>query len=77
ANLREEIRWEACDDARELRRQIAGAVMMGVGGVLAVGCTVGQGLSALSVLSVSSPITIAAMAAGARLGLFTLVERTA
>ncbi|MEO1774862.1 MAG: YeeE/YedE family protein [Pseudomonadota bacterium] len=77
ANLREEIRWEACDDARELRRQIAGAVMMGVGGVLAVGCTVGQGLSALSVLSVSAPITIAAMAAGARLGLFALVERTA
>ncbi|MEM6971549.1 MAG: YeeE/YedE family protein [Pseudomonadota bacterium] len=77
AKIRAEIRWEACDDARELRRQIAGAVMMGIGGVLAVGCTVGQGLSALSVLSVSAPVAIASMAAGARLGLFTLVERTA
>jgi len=72
-----EARWEACDDARELRRQMGGAALMGVGGVLALGCTIGQGLSALSVLSLSAPITILAILAGARAGLFLLVERGA
>jgi len=71
---RGEFRWEACDDARELRRQIGGAAMMGVGGVLALGCSIGQGLSALSVLSVSAPVVIVSIFAGARIGLFLLVE---
>jgi len=72
-----EARWEACDDARELRRQMGGAALMGIGGVLAFGCTVGQGLSALSVLSMSAPIVIVAIMLGARAGLFLLVERGA
>ncbi|MEO0818802.1 MAG: YeeE/YedE family protein [Pseudomonadota bacterium] len=71
---RAEFRWEACDDARELRRQLAGAALMGVGGVLAVGCSVGQGLSALSVLSASAPLVILSIFAGARIGLYVLVE---
>ncbi|MGF1446980.1 MAG: YeeE/YedE family protein [Pikeienuella sp.] len=77
ALLAAEFRWEACDDARELRRQIAGAALMGVGGVFAGGCTIGQGLSALSLLSVSAPLVILAIFAGARLGLYVLVERSA
>jgi len=72
-----EARWEACDDARELRRQMGGAALMGVGGVLAFGCTVGQGLSALSVMAMSAPIVIVAIMLGARGGLFLLVERGA
>ena len=32
------FRLEACEDPRELQRQITGAVMMGIGGVLAIGC---------------------------------------
>lgn len=68
-----EFRWEACDDARELRRQILGAVLMGVGGVVAMGCTVGQGLSAFSVLALSAPVALASIAAGAWLGLNQLV----
>jgi hypothetical protein len=75
AALSGEARWEACDDARELRRQIAGAALMGIGGVLALGCSVGQGLSALSVLSASAPVVILSIFAGARLGLYMLVER--
>jgi uncharacterized membrane protein YedE/YeeE len=77
SRFKSEFRWEACDDARELRRQMLGAASMGIGGVLAVGCTVGQGLSALSVLSASAPVTIIAILVGARAGLFMLVERTA
>ncbi|MEM9148063.1 MAG: YeeE/YedE family protein [Pseudomonadota bacterium] len=72
--LRREFHWEACDDARELRRQMLGAVFMGAGGVLALGCTVGQGFSALSVLSPSAPIVVLSIIAGARIGLYLLVE---
>ena len=67
------FRWEACDDARELGRQLVGAGMMGVGAVLAGGCSIGQGLSAFSVLSVSAPITLISIYAGARIGLHFLI----
>lgn len=68
------FRWEACEDPRELRRQITGAALMGVGAVLALGCTVGQGLSAFSVLAYSAPVTFLAIFAGAALGLRQLIE---
>ncbi|MGF1551973.1 MAG: YeeE/YedE family protein [Paracoccaceae bacterium] len=74
AHWREGIRWEACDDARELRRQLFGAGLMGVGGVVALGCSVGQGLSALSVLALGAPLTVVSILLGARLGLYVLVE---
>jgi len=67
------FRWEACDDPRELKRQILGAVAMGIGAVVAVGCSVGQGLSAFSVLAFSAPVTLAAIVAGAALGLRQLI----
>lgn len=69
-----EFRWEACDDAPELRRQIFGGFLMGTGGLLALGCTIGQGLSAVSVLALSAPIVLASIFAGAWLGLIYLVE---
>ncbi|MFD1341890.1 YeeE/YedE family protein [Litorisediminicola beolgyonensis] len=67
------FRWEACEDPRELRRQIVGAALMGGGAVVAMGCTVGQGLSAFSVLAFSAPVTAAAIFAGAALGLRHLI----
>jgi uncharacterized membrane protein YedE/YeeE len=67
------FRWEACEDPRELRRQILGGVCMGFGGVIAVGCSVGQGMSAFSVLALSAPVTLAAIFAGAALGLKQLI----
>lgn len=63
------FRWEACDDARELKRHMIGAALMGTGGITSMGCTIGQGLSAFSTLAVSAPITMLAIAGGARLGL--------
>jgi len=68
------FRWEACEDPRELRRQIKGAAIMGVGAVIAMGCSVGQGISAFSLLAYSAPITFLAIYAGARLGLRQLIE---
>jgi uncharacterized membrane protein YedE/YeeE len=67
------FRWEACDDPRELRRQLAGAALMGTGAVVAMGCTVGQGLSAFALLSYGAPLTVAAIFAGAALGLRQLI----
>ncbi|WP_375304755.1 YeeE/YedE family protein [Bradyrhizobium sp. A11] len=73
AMLARGFRWEACDDARELKRHMTGALLMGIGGVLSMGCTIGQGLTAFSTLAVSAPITLLAIACGARLGLeFTM-----
>lgn len=67
------FRWEACDDPRELRRQILGAALMGTGAVVAVGCSVGQGLSAFSVLSFSAPVTLICILIGAAVGLRQLI----
>jgi hypothetical protein len=68
------FRWEACEDPRELRRQIFGAILMGGGAVVAMGCTVGQGITAFSVLAVSAPVTFLSIFAGAALGLRQLIE---
>ncbi len=67
------FRWEACEDPRELRRQIIGAGFMGVGAVVAMGCSIGQGLSAMSVLAWSAPLTLVAILAGAAIGLRQLI----
>ncbi len=71
---RHDVRWEACDDARELGRHIAGAFLMGTGGVFAMGCTIGQGISAASTLALSAPVAVISIAVGARLGLAWLLE---
>ena len=67
------FRWEACDDPRELRRQILGGFFMGTGGVIALGCTIGQGISAFSTLAVSAPVVMLSIIAGAAIGLHQLV----
>lgn len=74
ARLHDEFRWEAYDDHHEMRRHLAGAALMGFGGVLAGGCTIGQGLTAGSVLAVTWPVAVLGMMAGARLGIAILVE---
>ena len=67
------FRWEACEDPRELRRQILGAAIMGPGAILAVGCSVGQGISAFSVLAYSAPVAFVAIFLGAAIGLKQLI----
>ncbi len=67
------FRWEACEDPRELRRQILGAAIMGPGAILAVGCSVGQGISAFSVLAFSAPVAFVAIFIGAAFGLRQLI----
>jgi uncharacterized protein len=76
ARLMDEFRWEAFDDHYEMRRHLLGAALMGAGGVLAGGCTIGQGLTAGSLLAVSWPIAVAGILIGARIGIAILVEGT-
>jgi uncharacterized protein len=57
--------WEGFRGAQDTGLHMVGAVCMGVGGVTALGCTVGQGLSGLSTLSVTSMIAVAGILAGA------------
>jgi hypothetical protein len=68
------FRWEACEDPAELARQIFGAFLMGTGGVTALGCSVGQGLTAFSLLAYGAPVTLAAITLGAALGLRHLIR---
>jgi len=49
----------------DLRAQLFGAVLMGFGGVTAMGCTVGQGLSGISTLSMGSFIAVFGIVCGA------------
>lgn len=72
----DDVRWEACDDARELSRHLLGAFLMGTGGVFALGCTIGQGVSAVSALAFSTPLAMASIVFGARIGLSYLLEGT-
>ncbi|MBX9647823.1 MAG: YeeE/YedE family protein [Xanthobacteraceae bacterium] len=69
-----ELRWEAFDDDHEMRRYLIGAALMGVGGILAGGCTIGQGLTAGSMLALSWPFAVGGMVLGARLGIALLID---
>lgn len=68
------FRWEACDDAPEMRRQILGGFLMGIGSVTALGCTIGQGISAASTLAFTAPIALISVFIGAWLGLNYLIH---
>ncbi len=59
------FRWEGFGSTEDLANHLVGAVLMGVGGVTAMGCTIGQGLTGLSTLGLNSIVAFAAILAGA------------
>jgi len=59
------FRWEGFRDANDTANHLVGASLMGVGGVTALGCTIGQGLSGVSTLSLTSFVALAAIVLGA------------
>jgi uncharacterized membrane protein YedE/YeeE len=63
--LSRSFRWEGFRGASDTADHLVGAALMGVGGVTALGCTVGQGLSGVSTLSLTSFVALAAILAGA------------
>lgn len=74
ARFRNEVHWEAFDDAREMRRHLTGAALMGTGGIMAQGCTIGQGMTGMAALSATAFIALAGIVTGALLGIRYLVE---
>jgi uncharacterized membrane protein YedE/YeeE len=63
------FRWEGFGNTEDTANHLVGAVLMGFGGVTAMGCTVGQGLSGVSLLAAGSFIAIGAIIVGALLAL--------
>ncbi|MDD2846212.1 MAG: YeeE/YedE family protein [Rhodoferax sp.] len=61
--------WEGFRGTQDTALHLIGAACMGIGGVTAGGCTVGQGLSGLSTLSVTSMIAVLGIVLGAVGGL--------
>ena len=58
------FRWESFASAGDLRDHVLGAVLMGFGGVVALGCTIGQGLTGVSTLALGSFLALGGIVAG-------------
>jgi len=74
ATVRGRFRLIGFADSSDTLRNLAGASLMGIGGVMALGCTIGQSVTGVSTLALGSFITAIAIVAGGRLGL-VLLER--
>ena len=59
------FRWESFRDATDTGKHMLGGVLMGFGGITALGCTIGQGISGFSTLALGSIVTFASIVAGA------------
>jgi uncharacterized protein len=68
------FRWEGFADRGDLARHLIGAALMGVGGVLALGCTIGQGITGISTLSLGSLLTLLGIGGGGALTTRYLAE---
>ena len=61
------FRWEGFRDAEDTASHLVGGVLMGFGGVTALGCTIGQGISGISTLALGSMLTFVSIVAGSAL----------
>ena len=58
------FRWEGFRDAEDTANHIVGGMLMGFGGITALGCTIGQGITGFSTLALGSIMTFVAIVAG-------------
>jgi uncharacterized membrane protein YedE/YeeE len=58
------FRWEGFRDAEDTANHMIGGLLMGFGGITALGCTIGQGISGFSTLALGSILTFASLVAG-------------
>jgi hypothetical protein len=70
------FRIESFADASDVLRHFGGGALMGVGGVLALGCTIGQGTTGMSTLAAGSMIALASILVGGWFGVKHLEEGT-
>jgi uncharacterized membrane protein YedE/YeeE len=59
-----QFRLEGFASARDARDHIVGSILMGFGGVTALGCTIGQGITGVSTLALGSLLAIASIVTG-------------
>ncbi len=69
ALLTRRFELEGFSSPRHLLRSAGGAALMGAGGAMAFGCSIGQGLTGLSTLALTSFVAVAGIFAGTGLGL--------
>ena len=61
------FRWEGFAGAEDTANHVIGGLLMGFGGVTALGCTIGQGLTGFSTLALGSILAFVAIVAGSAL----------
>ncbi len=69
ALLRSSFKLEGFPTPQRLLRSLAGGALMGIGGALALGCSIGQGLTGLSTLALGSFLAAFGILAGGWLAL--------
>ncbi len=62
--LSRSFRWEYFNSPQDMFRHIVGAVLMGFGGITAMGCTIGQAVTGVSTLAISSFVVFFGIVAG-------------
>jgi uncharacterized membrane protein YedE/YeeE len=58
------FRWEWFASIKDFGSHVVGGVLMGIGGVLSMGCTVGQAITGISTLAIGSILTFLAIVIG-------------
>ncbi|MCP5279627.1 MAG: YeeE/YedE family protein [Thiobacillus sp.] len=74
------FRWEYFNSPQDMFRHIMGAILMGFGGIAAMGCTIGQAVTGVSTLAISSFIAFFGIVAGAAITMkvqYYLIMRSA
>lgn len=64
-----QFHWEGYTSPRHMLRSIGGAALMGSGGAMAYGCSIGQGLTGLSTLALASFVAATGILVGGAAGL--------
>jgi uncharacterized membrane protein YedE/YeeE len=65
--LSRSFRFEWFSSVRDFVNHLIGAILMGFGGVLAMGCTIGQGVTGVSTLAVGAFVTLGSIILGSAL----------
>lgn len=65
---------ESFVDVNDLLRHLVGGALMGTGGVMAMGCTIGQGVTGVSTLALGSVLALVAIILGGVYGMKYLEE---
>lgn len=75
ATVAGELRFQSFESAGQTRRAMLGAVMMGFGGMLAGGCSIGNGVSGSSIFALTAWVALPSMFVGGMLADWLIDQR--